>query len=159
MEPCCYRVVWRFDAVCAKHWFTKRKKMFNCVFSAGFLPRSRTSPIPTICSRDSTAVSDWQIVITWRWWRHITSRGHVVSTRCNDIQRQTTVTDYFSSKQLLLFVFARRSVCQYWMAEDNPAAQRQTAVTVICLKTSAVSMMTQYVAAGVATRPPLSARL
>ena len=75
------------------------------------------------------------------------------------MQRQTTVTEYFSSKQLLLFVFARRSVCQYWMAEDNPAAQRQTAVTIICLKTSAVPMMTQYVAAGVATRTPLSARL
>ena len=44
-------------------------------------------------------------------------------------QRHTTVTAYFSSKQLLLFVFARRSVCQYSMAEENPAAQRQTAVT------------------------------
>ena len=43
-------------------------------------------------------------------------------------QRQTAVTAYFSSKQLLLFVFARRSVCQYSMAEENPAAQRQTAV-------------------------------
>ena len=44
-------------------------------------------------------------------------------------QRQTAVTGYFSSKQLLLFVFARRSVCQYSMAEENPAAQRQTVVT------------------------------
>ena len=35
-----------------------------------------------------------------------------------------------SNKQLLLFVFAWRwSVCQYSMAEENPAAQRQTAVT------------------------------
>ena len=37
-------------------------------------------------------------------------------------QRQTAVTDYLKSKQLLLFVFARRSVCQYSM-------QMQTAVT------------------------------
>ena len=42
---------------------------------------------------------------------------------------QKAVTADFTSSQLLLFVFARRSVCQYWMAEDNPAAQRQTAVT------------------------------
>ena len=33
------------------------------------------------------------------------------------------------SKQLLLFVFARRHVCQYSMAEETPAAHRQTAVT------------------------------
>ena len=45
------------------------------------------------------------------------------------VQRQTAVTAYFTSKQLLLFVFARRSVSQYSMAEDNPAVQRQTAVT------------------------------
>ena len=45
-------------------------------------------------------------------------------------RRQTTVTAYFTSEQLLLFVFARRSVCQYSMAEENPAVQRQTAVTV-----------------------------
>ena len=38
-------------------------------------------------------------------------------------------TAVFSSEHLLLFVFARRSVCQYSMAEDNPATQRQTAVT------------------------------
>ena len=44
-------------------------------------------------------------------------------------QRQTTVTADFTSKQLLLFVFARWSVCQYSMAEENPASQRQTAVT------------------------------
>ena len=41
-------------------------------------------------------------------------------------QRQTAVTAYF---QLLLFVFAWRSVCQYSMAEDKSAARRQTAVT------------------------------
>ena len=29
----------------------------------------------------------------------------------------------------VLFVFARLSVCQYSMAEDNPVAQRRTAVT------------------------------
>ena len=46
-----------------------------------------------------------------------------------DLQRQTAVTVYFTSKQLLLFVFAWRSVCQYSMAEENHAAQRQTAVT------------------------------
>ena len=45
------------------------------------------------------------------------------------MQRQTAVVVYFTSKQLLMFVFARRSVCQYSMAEENPAAQRQTAVT------------------------------
>ena len=44
-------------------------------------------------------------------------------------QRQTAVTVYLKRKQLLLFVFARRSVCHYSMAEDNAAAQRQTAVT------------------------------
>ena len=41
-------------------------------------------------------------------------------------QRQTAVTAYLKSKQLLLFIFALRSVCQYSMAEDNPADQRQT---------------------------------
>ena len=44
-------------------------------------------------------------------------------------QRQTAVTAYLKSTQLLLFVFARRSVCHYSMAEENPAAQRQTTVT------------------------------
>ena len=44
-------------------------------------------------------------------------------------ERQRAVTAYFLSKQILLFVFARRSLCQYSMAEENPAAQRQTAVT------------------------------
>ena len=44
-------------------------------------------------------------------------------------QRQTAVTANFSSQQLLVFVFAWRSVCQYSIAEENPAAQRQTAVT------------------------------
>ena len=38
------------------------------------------------------------------------------------MQRQT------ASKQLLLCVFAWRSVCHYSMAEDKHAAQRQTAV-------------------------------
>ena len=42
---------------------------------------------------------------------------------------QKAVTADLWSKQLLLFVFARRSVWQYSMAEENPAAQRQTAVT------------------------------
>ena len=46
------------------------------------------------------------------------------------MQRQTTVTAYFSSKQLLLCPFVSRSLCQYSMAEENPAAQRQTSVTV-----------------------------
>ena len=32
-------------------------------------------------------------------------------------------------KQLLLFIFALWSLCQYSMAEENPAAQKQTAVT------------------------------
>ena len=45
------------------------------------------------------------------------------------LQRQAAVTAHLKSKQLLLFVFARRSVCQYSMAEENPAAQRQTTVT------------------------------
>ena len=62
-------------------------------------------------------------------------------------QRQKTVTAYLKSKQLLLFVFARRSVCQYSMAEENPAAQRQTAVTAyftsvavtdVCLRTAII---------------------
>ena len=43
-------------------------------------------------------------------------------------QRQTAVSAYFKSKQLLLFVFAQRSVCKYSMAEENPGAQRQTTV-------------------------------
>ena len=42
---------------------------------------------------------------------------------------KTNSSNRFTSKQLLLFVFSRRSVCQYSMAEDNLAAQRQTAVT------------------------------
>ena len=44
-------------------------------------------------------------------------------------ETQTAVTAYFTSKQILLFAFAWRSLCQYSMAEENPAAQRQTAVT------------------------------
>ena len=44
-------------------------------------------------------------------------------------QRQIAVAAYLKSKQLLLFVFALRSVCQYSMTEENPAAQRQTPVT------------------------------
>ena len=46
-----------------------------------------------------------------------------------DVQRQTAVTVYLKSKQLLLFVFAWRSVCHYSMAEENPVGQRQTTVT------------------------------
>ena len=42
-------------------------------------------------------------------------------------QRQTAVSAYFTSQQLLLFVL--RSVCHYSIAEENLAAQRQTAVT------------------------------
>ena len=45
------------------------------------------------------------------------------------IQRQTAVAAHFPSKQLLLFVFAPQSVCQYSMAEENPAVRRQTTVT------------------------------
>ena len=45
------------------------------------------------------------------------------------VQRQTAVTVYLSNKQLLMFVFARRSVCQYSMVKENSAAQRQTSVT------------------------------
>ena len=37
-------------------------------------------------------------------------------------QIQTTVTAPFLSQQLVLFVFARRSVCQNSMAEEDPAA-------------------------------------
>ena len=44
------------------------------------------------------------------------------------LTNQTAVTAYFTSKQLLLFVFSWRSVWHYSMAEENPAAQRQTAV-------------------------------
>ena len=44
-------------------------------------------------------------------------------------QRQTAVTAYLKSKQLLLFAFARRSLYQYSMAEENLAALRQTVVT------------------------------
>ena len=44
-------------------------------------------------------------------------------------QRQTAVTAYFESKPLLPFVFVRRSVSQYSIAEENPAAQIQTTVT------------------------------
>ena len=40
----------------------------------------------------------------------------------NPAQNQTAVTAYFKSKHLLLFAFARRSACQYSMAEENPAA-------------------------------------
>ena len=44
-------------------------------------------------------------------------------------QRQITVTACFTSKQLLLFIFARWLVCQYLLQEDNPAVQRQIALT------------------------------
>ena len=44
-------------------------------------------------------------------------------------QRKTAVTAHFTITQLLLSVFARRSVYQYSMVEENPAARRQTAVT------------------------------
>ena len=43
--------------------------------------------------------------------------------------RQAAVTIYLKSKHLLLFVITGSSVCQYSMAEENPAAQKQTAVT------------------------------
>ena len=56
---------------------------------------------------------------------------HVVSSKSLVVveQRQAEVTAYLESKQLPLCVFARWSVCQYSMAEENPATQRQTAVT------------------------------
>ena len=44
-------------------------------------------------------------------------------------QRQTAVTAHLTSKQLLQFVFARRSVCHYSIAEEIPAVQRQAAAT------------------------------
>ena len=44
------------------------------------------------------------------------------------VRMQTAVAADSSHKQLLLFAFALRSVCQYSMAEENPAAQK-TAVT------------------------------
>ena len=42
---------------------------------------------------------------------------------------QKIILQLRDKQQLLLFVFTRRSVCQYSITEDNPAAQRQTAVT------------------------------
>ena len=66
--------------------------------------------------------------------------------RCHEIamQRQTAVTAYLKYKQLLLFVFARRSACQYAMAEENPAAQRQTTVTFqVSIWPSVVSVLGQ----------------
>ena len=38
-------------------------------------------------------------------------------------------TSSLSSKQLLLFVLTRRSVYQYSMTKENPAARKQTAIT------------------------------
>ena len=58
-----------------------------------------------------------------------TYNAHQVPGIIFTVHLQTAVTADFTSKQLLLFVFARRSVCQYSMAEENPAARRQTAVT------------------------------
>ena len=60
--------------------------------------------------------------------------SHVVLGQITSIieilwMRQRVGTAHMGSKQLLLLVFARRSVCQYSMAEENPAAERQTAVT------------------------------
>ena len=45
------------------------------------------------------------------------------------VQTNSSNCLYLTSKQLLLFVFAWRSECQYSMAEKNHAAQWQTAVT------------------------------
>ena len=45
------------------------------------------------------------------------------------MQRQTAVTTHLPNTQLMLFVFAQWSLCQYLIAEENFAAQRQTAVT------------------------------
>ena len=45
-------------------------------------------------------------------------------------QRETAVAAYLESNQLLLFVFSQQLVCLYSMAEENPAAQRHTAVAV-----------------------------
>ena len=45
-----------------------------------------------------------------------------------DGRRESCSSKANRSKQLLLFVFTRRSVFQYSMAEDNPAVHRQTAV-------------------------------
>ena len=44
-------------------------------------------------------------------------------------QRQTAVAAYFTSKQILLFAFALRAVCQNSMAEENHAAHEQASVT------------------------------
>ena len=67
-----------------------------------------------------------------------------LSSYCCLYLHDKTLTVYFMPcKQLLLFVFARRSVCQYSMAEENSAAQRQTtvtAVTAVCL----CSVVCQY---------------
>ena len=55
----------------------------------------------------------------------------------NDVvvqSQQLPVTAYFSSK--LLFVFALWLLCQYSMAEENPAAQRQTAAVSDDLRSS-----------------------
>ena len=43
--------------------------------------------------------------------------------------RQTAITAYCLSEQLLQFVVAWLSVCQYSMAEENPADQRQITIT------------------------------
>ena len=46
-----------------------------------------------------------------------------------DGRRESCSSKANRSKHLLLFVFTRRSVCHYSMAEENPAAQRQTVVS------------------------------
>ena len=58
------------------------------------------------------------------WWDEI-----VLAPAQSLSETQTAITAYFTSRQILLFAFAWRSLCQYSMAEENPAAQRQTAVT------------------------------
>ena len=44
------------------------------------------------------------------------------------LQGHTAVTAHSMSEQSQLFVFARRSLCQYSMTEENHAVQRQTVV-------------------------------
>ena len=64
-------------------------------------------------------------------------------------QWKTAVAANLTSKQLLLFVFALRSVCQYSMAEENHAAQRQAAVTAY-LKSKQLLL---FNVTGIAVRP------
>ena len=106
------------------------------VYDAGPTSNRRWPSVPCLLDVDHYVVHGGQYAST-RWQKENPAA-----------QRQTAVTDHLKRKQLPLFVFARRSVYQYSMAERESCSSKANssncwlenwAVTAVCLCT-AVSM-------------------